>query len=93
MRVSTTHSLDLFAESAYYAYRTDPECIARRALLDQMIDPDEYGDLFVPGWGRPSWPLDPSVDSHRKMTHFCAQTWTGLGRDKGRPNTPFHGGR
>lgn len=58
MRVSTIRSLDLVAESAYYAYRTDPECIARRALLDRMIDPDEYGDLFVPGWGRPSWPVD-----------------------------------
>ena len=58
MVVSPARPLDLFAHLVYHEYETDPECAARRVLLDQMIDAAAYGDLFVHGWGRPSWPVD-----------------------------------
>lgn len=57
MLVSMARPLDLFAQIAFAEYRSDPECVARRALLDRMITEAEYEDLFVRGWGRPSWPV------------------------------------
>ena len=57
MLVSAGRPLDLFAQLAYHGYQSDPECVARRTLLDQMIIDAEYGDIFVHGWGRPSWPV------------------------------------
>jgi hypothetical protein len=61
MVVSRPGPLDLFAELAFQEYRADPECQARRVLLEGMIDAAAYGDLFVHGWGRPSWPVTVMV--------------------------------
>ena len=57
MFVSGPRPLDLFAQITYQEYLSDPDCLARRALLNSMISEDEYKDLFVYGVGRPAWPV------------------------------------
>lgn len=54
---ATTSAIDLLAEFEYRNYREDPVLQARCELMDQMIREDEYRELFVRGWGRPSWPV------------------------------------